>query len=255
MKKQTVTCMLLILVLTTGRCWANVESKFSFRINAYSTNIIGPIAYALISGFIPTEDIADEWYGGFIPYYDMMFAVPVQNSAPEDLTYGTMYSPYHKYFRQQIRNWGDWKVGVDGSWDLLSTPFGLFAGLYYKTTEVLMSDIDNRVHYLSPNFGMRLRFGNPYSSAQFIMELGGLYDVALGYRGAYNDVKAVNSGFTGRAAIGVSGNHIELLLQYDHPFYNYFNTSYTPDNGLTYPFQDVRRVVSYISLGIRYVIN
>lgn len=253
--KKVIICILAVLLVLPVRSAEDWDEAFGYSINAYSTNLVGVAVYdALLVRILAAYDFDIEpWVAGLIPSGRILFPIPVDNSYPKDFAFEELNNPYKPYFKQQFNYWGDWRIHLSGSMDVPRTPFGIYMGLSYKTVEVLTNQISNRAHYVCPDFGIRLRFGDEARSDWAgLIELGAEYDFAEGYKGLYSEKNAVNSGFVGRLAAGFSYNSLSVIVQYDHPFYSFFNTNYTPDNGATIPFAGVNRKIAYMSLGVRF---
>lgn len=83
----------------------------------------------------------------------------------------------------------------------------------------------------------------------FFLEGGAKYNYAFKTRGYYNDVKSTNNGFTGVLGMGVINprTHTSIALRYEHDFYNYFNTDYSPD-GIIKPYEGFKTKHSSLDL-------
>ena len=251
--KKYILSLSLFFSITLSQAGDNVGVGFSF--NGGTTNESAGLIYNIIKDKLCDYlDLEDNPYPLlFIPNIDIMFPVISENDTPEGLPFGRMHSPYYRYWRNTFKRFGDFRLSYDLSFDFKNTPFGLYFGIGYRTTQVCMSEsVNNRVHYLAPEAGNRLKFGDTdYYGGYFLIEVGGEYDKVLGYKGFIDRKDAVNSGLSGRISVGGGAGATSYFLQYEHPFYNYFNNSYTPDGGITFPLENVKRKVGYISIGFR----
>lgn len=251
--KKYILSLSLFFSITLSQAGDNVGVGFSF--SGGTTNAGAGLLYSiLMSNISENLDLDENPYPLlFLPNIDIMFPVISENDTPEGLPFGRMHSPYYRYWANSFKRFGDFRLKYDLSLDFKKTPFGLYFGVGYKTAQVCMSESDNnRVHYFAPEAGIRLKFGDTsYDESYFLIEVGGEYDKVLGYKGFIDSKDAVNSGFSGRISIGGGSGATSIYLQYEHPFYNYFNTSYTPDGGLTFPLENLNRKVGYISIGFR----
>lgn len=243
MKKLFITLATMTLSLSAG------AGGFSFNINGYTTNYFAALFYNLVANPIKQAIIEDDEESialNFIPRIDIMFPIPVHNTTQE--TVGDMYTPYKRCFKMPWKDFGDYSIGVSAAYDVGSTPFGVYFGCNYKSTKVPTDELDHRAQYISPNVGIRLRYG-----FGLLLEFGGSYDGLLKYTGNYQDNKdCANSGFCANFGLGLWGKGGSILLKYEHPLYNFFNENFSLDGGLTHPFEGVKRSMGYISLGFRY---
>lgn len=87
----------------------------------------------------------------------------------------------------------------------------------------------------------------------FVANVGACYDYTLEAQGFHEGKDAVNDGVTG--IIGISAGypawHLQIGMNYYHPFYDYFNKDYSSDG--TYPQADASATVwgfnFYVTLG------
>lgn len=246
MKKALLTVMIMCVSLTAG---ARGGGGFSFNTSGYTTNYFAALIYSVVSlpikNWIYEED--DESIAlNFIPYVDIMFPISVHNTSQE--TVGKMYTPYKRCFKMPWKDFGDYAIGINAAYDVGYTPFGIYVGCNYKSTEVPTDILDHRAHYISPNTGIRLRY-----DFGLLLEVGGSYDCLLKYTGNYQDNSdCANSGLCANFGVGIWGEGASILLKYEHPLYTFFNEDFTPDGGLSHPFEGVKRSMGYISLGVRF---
>lgn len=233
--------------------------KFEFGITGQSTNMFVGWGIGLIEqfslGWIEDEETAYKVYR-YIPRIGWQIPVTIDNSVPEG--HVKMGSPWRRTFSNPFKKLGDFNIGLSMSYDNMNTPFGFYVHAKYKSTEVIMKDdnvMDSRAHYFEPGAGLRLLFGKV-----FVVEAGASYDYAFKYRGEWDKdgTKVINSGVCGDLGIGLTianegfDKRASFLLKYQHPFYNYFNKDYTPDDGITYPYADTKRKVGYFTFMFRY---
>lgn len=242
MKKILFTCLLAF-----SFSMSHAQDQFAINLNTYTTNYwLASAGYILCRSFDSEDDELS-----FRPSCDFIFPISINNNAPEG--FGSMRGGYTRAFSAPWKWVGDYSIGLGGSWDNVSTPFGAYVGLNYKSNEVVFKDDDrnDRAHYFSPELGMRLRFGD---GGGFLVEVGASYDMVLSYKGKYHDYSkdAINGGFCANMAIGIWGGSSSFVVKYSHPTYNFYNQNFTPDNGMTFPFKDVNRKLGYISLLFRF---
>lgn len=246
--KKIIIGIILAIISIPSSAWD--DSKFSFGISGYTTNYYAAVLYNIIASPVYEaiyEDYDDDSFAfNVIPNVAVMFAIPVNNTTQE--TVGKIYSPYKKCLKEPWKDMGDYSIGIDFSYDHMRTPFGVYVGCNYKSSEVVTSELNHRAHYISPKAGLRLRY-----EGGFLVEVGGSYDFAFKYSGNYQNSKnCVNSGFNANFALGYwFENGSSIALKYEHPLYNFFNEDFSQDGGLTHPFEGVNRRTGYISISIR----
>lgn len=107
-----------------------------------------------------------------------------------------------------------------------------------------------------PELGIKIRFGNYRTAdAMYILDVGVSYDYAFNAKGDYDGKDVVNSGFSGLVGFsyGLPDSHIQIGLSASFPFYHYFNKSFTPDGGKTFPYEKKWSTkVMVMSWSIRY---
>jgi len=134
-------------------------------------------------------------------------------------------------------------AGGDFGWYNKNFPIGIYGQLYYHYNHFkakLLGEeayIKHLAHSVVPGIGLRVNFGNYEKVAYPILEAGVNYYWHFKYKGEYTDLDAINNGFAVRAAMGYEFVHrFSLLLEGNMKCYDYFNTSFTPDGGKTYPY-------------------
>lgn len=243
--KKTIGLLLL------GICSSSVNAQYRFTTSLSTTTtnvwIQLPLLFAetgLNSGIFQNRESRTDKFM-FLPQVN--FPVSLRNSSPDD--FGTMRGGYARAFSAPWKHLGDYSIGIFGAWDHYDKPTGFYAGLSYKSKEVVFKDEDlnDRVHYLSPEVGLRFKFGDVKG---LLLEFGSSFDCAFSYKGKMHDYSkdAVNSGFCANIGIGHWDENGYIELKFSAPLYNFYNKSFSPDNGVTKPFNDVYRNIGVISL-------
>lgn len=230
---------------------SSARKRVTFNINGYSTNylmtslcnvVLNPIRAAMVE--------ADEEcsYMCLVPTVDFMFPVSVKNSSNDMM--GKMYMPYKTSLKWPWKHLGDCSLGLDMSYDQPETPFGIYLGCHYKSNEIVTAEHNQRIHYVSPVAGLRLRY-----RCGLLVEVGTSYDVALKYHGFLTNSKdCVNSGFNADFGLGIwsdAGIPMSLMVKYIHPLYNTFNSNYIAENSNSKLLEGVDRKMGYVSLAFR----
>ena len=251
MSIRKVLCLGLVALSCFISSPSSAKGRFTLNINGYSTNyimtglcnaVLNPISAAIIEA----DDECS--YVGLVPKVAFMFPVSVKNSTNDMM--GQMYMPYKTSFKWPWKHLGDCNLGLDMSYDQRNTPFGLYFGCHYKSNEIVTADHNQRIHYVSPVAGLRLRY-----KCGLLVEVGTSYDVALKYHGYLTNSKdCVNSGFNADFGLGLwsdSGIPMSLMVKYIHPLYNTFNSDYVAENSDSKLLEGVDRRLGYVSLAFR----
>ena len=94
-----------------------------------------------------------------------------------------------------------------------------------------------------PEAAVKILFGKYRTAEQmYILSLGARYDYTFNAKGLYNGKETVNSGISGIIGFEFASpaQHIQMGGNYVIPFYDYFNKSYSPDGGMTYPYANAK---------------
>lgn len=240
---------LLLIALCVNCIIANAQYRFTTTIKTVTTNEFLQLPTAFLEGLanIGLEEVIGDKVM-FAP--QIVFPFSLRNSAPDE--FGEMRSGYVRAFSAPWKYLGDYEAGISGAWDHYDKPFGFYLGVSYKSREVAFKDIDmnDRAHYISPEAGLRFRFGN---TKGLFLEMGASYDYVFSYKGEMHnyDKEAVNNGFCLNLGVGQWTKNGHFQLNFKLPLYNFYNKDFTPDNGLSHPFNEVNRNIGYISLIFR----
>ena len=111
-----------------------------------------------------------------------------------------------------------------------------------------------KMHNIKPGIGVRL---TPFigmlekEGLSPMLEAGVAYTAVLAAEGPYNNDKdQFKGGLSSNYALGVrfGNNNVSAGVEVNH--YNVFNEDFTPDGGITYPYQGVK--TSHYTISIRY---
>lgn len=126
---------------------------------------------------------------------------------------------------------------------------------------------DYRKNMIVPKIALVFRIGDAFdlSKIKFFLKLGCSYDYTFAFKGKYNDKKSVNNGFAGILSFscqGLSGGAYEasfwqiferMSINYEHKFYNYFNSKFSPD-GTSYPYKDYKSNFGFLYLSTTVIL-
>lgn len=215
------------------------EAILSFRINGYTTNY---------------------WTATLLPL-DYAYSIHVDRDMPDGLGYGRMRSPYRRTFSHPFHRFGNLAIGPSASIDFEDVAIGFFGAVKYKTHEVFYDklgkgDDNDRAHYISPELGVRLNFGDFEVNGldtRWTIEAGASYDVVIGYNGHVHDFskKAIKGGFNAMVGFGYTTEEGSVVLKYTHPLHNFYNEDFSPDGGITHPLDGFKYKIGLLSLEFR----
>lgn len=234
-----------------GVCSSSIYGQYRFTtsLSTTTTNVwlqlpLLFVETGLNTGIIQNKESRTDKFM-FLP--QLNFPVSLRNSSPDE--FGIMRSGYARFLSAPWKHLGDYSVGFCGAWDHYDKPIGFYVGLSYKSKEVVFKDEDlnDRAHYVSPEVGLRLKFGDVKG---LLLELGASYDYVFSYKGKMHDYTkdAVNCGFCANIGVGHWDENGYIELKFSAPLYNFYNTDFSPDNGVTKPLNDVHRNIGMISL-------
>ncbi len=248
MKKLFLTIFVYSLSMSM-----NAQYQFGVTLNASSTN-----AFFQVPAFI-IENVANfglEKVSGNKILFEPMLVFPFSMTNKADTNFGEMKGGYARAFSAPWKYLGDYEFGINCSFDHYDRPIGFYIGASYKSREVVFKQIDlnDRVHYLSPEAGIRLKYG---SEKGLLIELGAFYDYVFKYKGEVHnyDKNAINNGFGLHLGLGFWDKYGYRNLSVKFPMFNFYNKDFTPDNGQTYPFNNVDRKMGYIFVSYRVESN
>ena len=161
---------ILFLLIVTSFCHIAKagNNKFTFNIRTYTTNVYVGVGLLAVYGSIIKDD--EDPLGSLFSMSPYMFAIPIHNTGNDEI--GDLKSPYRRCLKAPWKDLGDYKVGLNLSYDNVTTPFGFYIGCDYKSVEVPTNKIDHRTHYISPNAGLRLRYGMVKQKVCFLKSVG-----------------------------------------------------------------------------------
>lgn len=266
MKKTIIITLGFWVVLSCVPVPANAQSGFFAGIDAASSNFWTGTGIQIIENlaniWIEDEYDGDEItpaLGGRYTYDVMKFTDDGKRLKinDEDLSWAkSLYGFRAKdLFGHIIANA---KIGWMGEY----SPIGAYLhfGYDYRYFSLALSyqteAQDYRIGTLIPGIGIRISPGNFYDSDAdnfFILEFGTNYNARVSYKGAYgNDKSQLNNGLSYVASVGISNEYVSVLLGVEWTKQDLFNKSYTPDNGLFYPYCNLSSRLTSIFLSINY---
>lgn len=252
MKKYfLIACLGLASLTVKGQCFTNLiefglakklanSGKKQFSLGSANC-VLGIDGYS-----------TNYWFAAIVPYIQYAHSINLDRNVPDGSETGRISSPYRRTFSHPFHRFGNLAAGLTCSVDFEDFPIGFYGSFKYKTNEAFYNKLpkgkdNDRVHYINPELGLRVNFGD-LEEAAFTVELGASYDAVLSYKGHVHDYDkdAVKSGFNAVVGIGVSSSSSNMTLKYVHPFYNFYNEKFSPDGGGTHPLEGFKYKIGQI---------
>lgn len=155
----------------------------------------------------------------------------------------------------------DFSIGYSVNYTSKQIPFGFRVKLAYdhqsfKAKQKATNDWTTfSKEMIVPEVVLKILFGSYRTSGTMVsLNVGASYDYVISAKNIYKDKKTVNNGFSGIIGFDFAhpSEHIQIGVNYIHPFYDYFNSNFTPDNGGTYPYKDSKAKLSRMEVFLRY---
>ena len=158
--------------------------------------------------------------------------------------------------------WGDYShtykfsAGYELYWKSMVSPWGIFAGAEWEYNHLrLKGGNEAGAHYsqaIVPYAGIRVRIGGgtPGRTWMPAFEVSGAYVNNFKYHSEHGYSKdALNNGLRGSFGAGVNISEFSnIMIRYEHDFFDHFDKDFTPDEGETYPFEDYNTRFGNLSL-------
>lgn len=275
-----IRCGLLAVLLLGSSVIANAgngikRSEWSFGPEITTSNLV----YGEV-GLFGLEILRRQLFGDDRPWwYPIMGVRAVVTTSVhysngyyrDDMPSGLKYSERKQYWvegrysdkiKDQIFDFGfpSYSIGYGVTYMSKELPLGFMLKVAYEQQgfDARMKNesdyIKFRKQMIVPEAVLKIRFGKYRTSDQiFTLNLGASYDYALDAQGFHDGKETVNSGFTGIVgfAWGSPESHFQLGGNWTFPFYDYFNTNYSPDGGRTYPQKNAKANPSVFDFFLR----
>jgi len=237
--KKVFTIIILAVLYAAN---VSAQEEWTFNTRAWSTNYFTTLIFDAVT--VTTKevildgedsDLADR----IIPTADLVFPFGLKKEGFGGIT--EIYCPYHRAFANPFKNPGDYGIGIDASWK--PSFFGVYAGAYYKSQEVVFKQFNSiRGYYFQPRLGLIAGKGEEHA-----FELGAFYDVLTGCGGrmigADKDMLRGGFGLDVTYSLSLDDNK-QFLIQISAPLHNFFSKDIERASGFD-------RRVGYIMLTSR----
>lgn len=258
-KRKLVTLLLVAAAVFMPSVKAYAQTDFSFALyggaNNFWSNTLFQFPSALISEII-TGAIDGEEYTTVSYRYELF---NIKEGGEKVNSYKG------RFFGFRAKDlFSDIHYGLKVGWVPKFSPFGVYVSCayQYRMFEAEFSQIGMskyRIHSVRPGVGIRL---TPFISLleddklSPFAEMGTSYNYYFGAKAPFgNDKKQFNSGMISTFALGVRSTQLSITggVEIDH--YSLFNKEFSPDNGVTHPYEDVKTNKLTIFLTFGYEFN
>lgn len=274
-------CSLMAIMLLGSLVMANAgngikRSEWSFNPEITTSNLVYGEVGALGLEILRQQVLGDEhpwWY----PIMGMRTVVVSHvhysdGYYPSDMPSGLKYSDRRKYWvdgrysdkvKEQLFDFGfpSYSIGYSVTYMSKELPLEFMTKIAYEQRgfDARMKNesdyIAFRKQMIVPEAVLKIRIGKyRTASSIFVLNIGASYDYALDAQGFHDGKETVNNGFSGILgfAWGSPEVHFQLGVDASFPFYDYFNTSYSPDGGKTHPQMKAKAKPGVCNFFIRY---
>ena len=242
--RSFVVAFFAFLFLSLSPTSAKAESDFNFNLYGGSTNFWSNTLFQLPASFL--SDGASLLISG-MPYYGGSYRYEIfrLKEAGEKVP---IYSG--KFFGFKAKDlFSNVQYGLKVGWSPKFSPFGVYISCAYqfRRFEADFSQIGPTTYKFNsvrPGIGIRITpFIGLLEDEKWcpILEIGTSYNYNFKTKGAYDNAKdQFNSGMISTFGIGMRNQKVAISggVELDH--YNVFNTDFTPDDGITFPYADVK---------------
>lgn len=247
MCKNLIKCCVLAIFFSFGlSSTAQVKrGNWDFSPVIKTTNSI----YGLIANAVLSPTVKSAW----MPKFESHFGVPQILETPEGK------AKMKRYMDWELRNIG---VAYRVSYQSTDTPFGFSAQVGYEKRGITVQLPDRETHnyfnrqMIVPEVLLHLRFGDYITNTiNPLFVIGAGYDYAFAAKsGDYKGHKTVDSGVRGIVGVGIGNtlSHIQAYVRYEYSFYDWFNKSFSPDGGITRPYDGWKTRMGNISISLSY---
>ena len=155
----------------------------------------------------------------------------------------------------------NFQYGFKFGWQPVLSPFGIFVSCAYQHRQFKARLDENddkwskfRFNYIRPGVGIRvtplIRLLENYGWSP-ILEIGTAYNYNFSCKAPYDNSKdQFNDGLTTTVGLGVRFEKLSITSGAEIDNYNLFNQDFTPDNGQTYPYKNLKtkHFIIYVSV-------
>lgn len=207
------------LDIISGNCWTDILSYASSLINSYIFNDFGRSEMRIRVASFDNDGESMDYDGNKVFGFH---AVDLFRDIEPSLKFGY----------QKATN----AIGVYGR-----------LGYRHENFQTKLKNVESyskhRIDWFRPGVGVEItplskmaRVGKWYPT----IEIGGIYNYCIGYRGEYDSKDVINNGITSRYALSVkNGKGIKFSLSLDIDHFDLFNKDFSPKNGTIQPYKNV----------------
>ena len=156
------------------------------------------------------------------------------------------------------------QYGMKFGWQPELSPFGVYISCGYQFNKFRVQFDPNinewekfKIHSIRPGIGIRITpFINMLEEKEWspILEVGTSYNYYIGCKAPYNNNKEqLKSGMISSFGIGARFyENFSITAGVELYHYSMFNQDFTPDDGITYPYKDIKTKKTTIFLSISH---
>ena len=248
--------IIFIFILVSSLSYSQIKPwDYSVRVhggtNNFYVNLLGEAVMAAAIPYIAGAASDDDFlWTKYMPVYDWHVGIPYNTIPPDD-----KIEQRNGYFAAPWKGGvGDWTIGIDFRANHLLSHLGYYVDLDYKNQGFVYNDQKYTAHILYPSAGIIIKLLDFNYAVQPIIELGGGYDIIVGYsakNGTHENM--FRGGIVANLALGVAVTrwHTMFSLQYSQNCYNSMKQEFeTADS--TMPFAYSKRLNADIALRVTY---
>ncbi|MDE7441780.1 MAG: hypothetical protein K2M69_06425 [Muribaculaceae bacterium] len=246
--KITFKPIIVVISAFLSLCFPSTSVKaasdFNFNLYGGSTNFWSNTIFQIPASYLSSLTsllISDEPFYGGSYRYEIFRLKEAGEKVP-------IYSG--KFFGFKAKDlFSNIQYGLKVGWSPKFSPFGVYVSCAYqfRRFEADFSQVGPTTYKFNsvrPGIGIRVTpFISWLEDEKWcpILEVGTSYNYNFKVKGAYDNAKdQFNSGMISTFGIGIRNQKVAISggVEIDH--YNVFNTDFTPDQGITFPYADVK---------------
>ena len=238
---------------------ASAENDFFFNIYGGSTNLWSSaflqVPSNLINGIISEALGDDRGFGGALRYD--IFSIK-NDGEKVKLDDGSYWGFKSKDMFSNVQ------YGLKFGWQPELSPFGIYIACGYQFNKFSAQFDPNinewekfKIHSIRPGIGIRVTpFINMLEDKKWspILEVGTSYNYYFSGKAPYNNDKSqFKSGMISTFGIGARFyENFSITAGVELYHYSMFNQDFTPDNGITYPYKNIKTTKTTIFLSVSH---
>jgi len=225
------------------------QTGWFYGVNALSSNWYTGIGVNLIEGVV--NALIGQPHTEF--YLGLKYASMKDNGEKADFKYGDPYG----FTAFDLFN--DMEFGLKFGYLSPTSPIGVYAKVNYgfkqfKTKFPYETDFQkNKVQSFIPGLGVRIQPFADGDEGGVFAEIQTSYVKRIKYDGYNgNDLDQVNNGMRTAYSLGWAGKNDVVQVGFEMDNFDFFNKSYSPDGGITHPYENIKTKNYYFYIQYTY---